>query len=117
VVGRAIDEWLQDLWNAEIAIVNRYRPDIDTDVQKKIGELVHWKEKDIEVVGHALEKPVDWVERMACEWRRHLPLVVWLVQTTVEDAMVQPTMDPVDATVREQDERNNGECYHEPTFS
>ena len=41
---------------------------------------------------------------MACEWSRHDPLVVWLVEGLVHSWVVQATMNPINAKVREQDE-------------
>ena len=45
------------------------------------------------------------MESMRRKRCRHNPLVVWLVQTLVYGRVVQATVNPVDAEIRERDEQ------------
>lgn len=56
------------------------------------------------MIRHALAPPVHGVERVARIRCRHDPLVMRLVQPLVDERVVQPAMDPVDAAVGEGDE-------------
>lgn len=55
------------------------------------------------MVGHGLGETVERVEGVGGEGGGHNPLVVRLVQTLVDERMVQPTVDPVDAEIGEHD--------------
>lgn len=70
--------------------------------------LVQRKQKDKDVVGCALGKPVKPVESMAGERGGDEPFVVGLVQVAVEERQVQPPVDPVDAAVNKHQEQEDG---------
>ena len=104
-MGRAVDERLQRLRDAVIAVVDRDSPHIDQKIQDEVDKLVHWEQKHVDVVRQALSEAVQRVEGVAGERARDLPLVVRLVDL-VDEGVVQPPVDPVDDKVREHDERD-----------
>ena len=102
-MGRAVDERLQRLRDAVIAIVDRDRPHVDQEIQDQVDKLVHREQEHVDVVREALSEAVQRVEGVAGERARDLPLVVGLVDL-VDEGVVQPPVDPVDDKVREHDE-------------
>ena len=117
VVSRAVHERLQRAGHAKVSVVDGNGPDVDGNVEQQVGELVHGEEEHVDVVGGALQEAVNGVEGMGGEGRGHLPDVVGLVDVLVDEAVVQPAVDPVDQAVREQDEGEGGPCQHPPTCS
>ena len=57
------------------------------------------------MVGNTLTPAIQWVERIAGVRSRNDPFVVRLVQSLIDERMVQSTMDPVDTEIRERDEQ------------
>lgn len=62
------------------------------------------EEEDEEVVWDRLQISVYGVECVRGEWCRDDPLVVGLVNVLVEHGMVQNSVDPVYAIIREEEE-------------
>lgn len=114
VVGRSVDYRLERRRDVEFPVVDRHRPDVDEQVESQVDELVHREEKDVDVVGNALQEAVDRVEGVAGVGRRNFPGVVRLVEG-VDEAVVQEAVDPVDEAVGEEDERDDGERNCKPT--
>ena len=87
-----------------LAVVDKDRPDIDEYEQEDVGEFLQGEEKREDVVGHALQVAVHWVEGVRGVRRRHDPLVVRLVEALVDERVVQAAVDPVDEEVGEGNE-------------
>jgi len=79
VVCRTIDHWPQKRRHLEVAVMDRHRPDIDTDIQQQVEHLVQWEQEYIDVVGYALQESIDRVKSMTGVRRRHLPRMMRLV--------------------------------------
>jgi len=117
VVGSSVDNWLQQCRNFEAAVMDRHRPDVDSDVQSQVQHLLQWKQKYIDVIRHALCKAINGVKRMTGERSRHFPCMMWLVYGGVDQTMVQATMNPVYQAVREENEGKNGQYHPNPTYA
>ena len=57
------------------------------------------------MIGNTLTPAIQRVERIAGVRSRNDPFVVRLVQSLIDQRMVQSTMDPVDTEIRERDEQ------------
>eukprot|EP00053_Salpingoeca_punica_P016287 m.153127 g.153127 ORF g.153127 m.153127 type:complete len:383 (-) comp16931_c0_seq2:181-1329(-) len=104
VVGRAVDNGLEAVRHAVVAVVDRGAPQVDNHKEHEVEALVQREDKRVEVVGRALGKAINRVEGMRGKGRRDLPQVVRLVQRRVDERVVQPAVHPVDAEIREEDE-------------
>lgn len=71
-----------------LSVVDHDRPDIDEGEKRNVGELLQWEDEWEEVVWHTLAVAIKRVEGVAGVWRRHDPLVVWLVQCLVDTRVV-----------------------------
>lgn len=71
---RSVDERLKNLGHPEVPIVDGDGPEVDEDVEQQVCELVHGEEKDVQVVGTALQKAVQRVKRMTRVRRRNLEI-------------------------------------------
>ena len=65
VVCRSVDNRLEKLGHAEVAVVYGNRPDVDGHVEQQVSEFVHWKQENVNVVRKALEKTINGVEGVA----------------------------------------------------
>ena len=83
------------------AVVDHDGPEIDKDEEKDIGEFLQRKHKGIHVIRKPLSEPVKGMESVGGKGSWHNPLVVRLVQPLVDQWVVQVSVDPVDAVVRE----------------
>jgi len=101
MAGRAVDDGGV---GHVFAVVDHDGPNLDEGKERDVGEFLQGEDEGEEVVGHALAVAVERVEGVTGERRRHDPFVVRLVQTLVEDRVVQGAVDPVDAEVCEEDE-------------
>lgn len=86
------------------AVVDEDGPDVDEDEEDHVGEFLEWEEEGEEVVRDGLGEAINGVESVRGEGRRHDPLVVGLVQTFVDQGVVETAVDEVDAAVGEEDE-------------
>lgn len=86
------------------AIVNHDSPDLNEGEERDIGELLEWEQEWEQVVWHALTVTIERVECMRGVWCWHDPFVVRLVESLVDQRMVETSMDPVDAEVGEHEE-------------
>mmetsp|Transcript_15909 Transcript_15909/g.42820 ORF Transcript_15909/g.42820 Transcript_15909/m.42820 type:complete len:241 (+) Transcript_15909:727-1449(+) len=111
VVGGAVHEPARPLpvGHSEVAVVDRDGPHVDGDEHADPEHLVHWEDKDSNVVGEALDKAVERVEGVRGEGRGHLPLVVGLVDVFVEEGEVEPPVEPIDEAVCEHEEHEDRE--------
>ena len=81
-------------------------PGVDKQKHGKIQIFLHGKQENENVVRHGLQVAIEWVEGMTGERRGYYPSMVRLVDTSVQQWMVQPTMDPVDTHVSEEQEQH-----------
>lgn len=87
-----------------LAVVDHDGPEVDEDEQRHGRVLVQREQDRVQVVGERLREPVDGVEGVRGEGRRHDPLVVRLVQVLVDQGVVQAAVDQVDQGVGEDEE-------------
>ncbi len=85
------------------AIMDHDGPKIYEDEEEDIGELLERENKGKHVVWKALGKTIQGMESVGGKWSGHNPLVVRLMQALVDQWVVQGSVDPVDAVVREAD--------------
>lgn len=83
MVGRTIDERLQKVGHSVVCIMNGNSPEINKHEEHKIDHFVQWEDEGVNVVGKALEKSINRMERVACERSWHLPPVMWLMYVHV----------------------------------
>lgn len=88
----------------EFAIVDQNGPNIDKHKERNISQLLKREQEREGVVGDGLSKSIKRVEGMRGKRRGHDPFVVRLVQALVDERVMQPAVDPVDAEVGEHDE-------------
>lgn len=87
-----------------VRIVNEDRPDVHCHEKGEVEVLLDGEEVREDVVGEGLEVPVDRVECVSGEGSGYNPSVVWLVDVLVDEWVVFPPVDPVDAVVGEKKE-------------
>lgn len=87
-----------------LAIMNEDSPQVDETEEEDVGDLLQREDEGEDVVGHALGPAVERVEGVGSERRGHNPLVVRLVESTVNARVVQSSVNPVDEEVGEEDE-------------
>ena len=83
------------------AIMDHDGPEIDKDEEQDIGKLLNWEHKGIHVIRKPLSETIKGMESVGGIGSWHNPLVVRLMQPLVDQWMVQVSVDPVDAVVRE----------------
>lgn len=88
----------------ELAVVNQDGPKVDEHEQEDKGNLLEGKQEGEDVVRQTLSGTIEGVEGVGGKWSRHNPLVVRLMQAFIDERMVQPTVDPVNAEVGEHEE-------------
>ena len=89
----------------ESQLTDQNRPDVDEGEQGDISELLKREKEGEQMVGYALGKPVQWMESVACKGSWHDPFMMALVESLVDQGMVQAPVDPVDTEVREENEQ------------
>lgn len=85
------------------AIMNHDGPKIDEDEEDDIGKLLKWEDKGKHVIRKALSETIQGMKSVRGKWSWHNPPVVRLMQALVDQWVVQISVDPVDAVVREAD--------------
>ena len=80
-------------------------PEVNEDEESNICELLQWKNEWEDVVWYTLRKTVHGVEGVASVRRGHNPFMVRLVQRLINHGMMQSSVDPVDAQIREKNEQ------------
>ena len=86
-------------------IVDQDGPEVDETEEENICELLEREDKREQVVRHTLRPAIKRVERMRCKGTRHDPLVVRLVQSLIDQGVVQASVNPVNAEIGERDEQ------------
>lgn len=101
VAGGAIDDGVV---RHELAIVDQDGPEVDKDEEQNKRHFLQGEKEGKDVVGDGLGEAVEGVEGVGGEGSGHDPLVVRLVKTLVDERVMQPAMDPVDAEIGKHDE-------------
>eukprot|EP00051_Salpingoeca_urceolata_P033908 m.22776 g.22776 ORF g.22776 m.22776 type:complete len:305 (+) comp6947_c0_seq1:178-1092(+) len=114
VVGTAVDVRSKHLGHSVKLVVDGDGPKVDKHKKPKVQPLVQRKQKGVDVVGQALHEPVNRVKGVAGKRRWHFPLVVELVEWSVEDGKVEPPVNPVDTAIGKQQKRHG---RHDPKRS
>ena len=65
---------------------------------------MHREEEDKDMVGEGLRIAVHGMEGVRCKGRGDDPFVVGLVEAFVEEGNMQPSVNPIDAVVGEEEE-------------
>lgn len=98
----AVDNWIIA---HKFAVVNQNGPEVDENEQADEGNLLAGEQEDEDVVWHTLSEAVEGMEGVGGERRWHDPLVMGLVQTLVDERVVETTMDPVNTEIGEHEEQ------------
>lgn len=85
------------------AIMDHDGPEIDEDEEEDIGKLLKWEHKGKHVIRETLGETIQGMEGVGGVWSWHNPPVMRLMQAFVDQWVVQGSVDPVDAVVREAD--------------
>ena len=123
VMCGSIDDVLQPMTGDHVRIMDEHRPDVHPHEEGKMEVLLDGEEVGEDVVGEGLEVSVDWVERIGGEGGGYDPFVVWFVNMLVDEGVVFPSVNPVNAVIGEQEEpksrihartrrENAKECTH-----
>ena len=107
MVGRAVDVAPEHVRDAIVAVVNGNGPHVHENEQTQVGDFVQREDERVDVIGYALQEAVDGMEGVAGERGGHLPAMVLLVEARVDATMVEQTVNPVDARIGENDERDD----------
>ena len=85
-------------------IVDEDGPEVDEAEKDHIGEFLEGQNEREDMIRHTLWPAIERVEGVGREWRGHDPPVMRLVQSSVDERVMQPTVNPVDKEIRKQDE-------------
>ena len=107
MVCGSINHVLEPMTGDHIRIVNEHRPDIDADEEREVEMFLDGEEIGEDMVGERLEITVDWVESVRGEGGRYDPFVMGFVDVFVDEWVVLPSVDPVNAVVGEEQEPNH----------
>lgn len=115
MVRRTIDDRFEQFRHFVDPIMDRYCPYVYEQEEHNVSDLVEGEEKDVNVIGHALQEAVDRMESVRGKRCCDLPTVVRFVDGFVEEAMMQSAVDPVDEEVGEEEEREDVESKTRPS--
>jgi hypothetical protein len=87
-----------------LAIVDKHSPEVNKTKQEDVSHLLERENERENVVRHTLRPAVQGVESVRSVRAGHNPLVVRLVQGSVNARVVQASVDPVDEEIGEEDE-------------
>jgi len=87
-----------------IRVMDKDAPKINEDKEAEVHVSMQGKEEDKKMVWYRLGIAIDRVEGMRGEWSRNEPFVMRFVDSFVDERNVQPTVDPVDTIVGEEQE-------------
>lgn len=104
VAGRPVDHGVV---GDVLPIVNQDGPEIDKQERSDEKKLVHREEHRVYMVRKRLREPIQRVEGVARVRAGHDPSVMRLVETLVDNRMVQTPVDPVDQKIGEHDEEGH----------
>lgn len=82
-----------------LAVVDHDGPEVHEDKKRNISHLLKGENEGEHMVGDRLSEAIKRMEGMARKRGGHDPLVVSLVKMLVDEWVVKPSMDPVDAEV------------------
>lgn len=117
VMRCTVNNRFEQLRNLVIRIVNRHCPKVDGHKHHYVRPFVKRKQEDVDVIWTRLQKAVQRMKRVACERRGHFPQMVRLVNVLVNQSVVKQSVNPVNETVGEQQERQNTEGDRFPTYN
>ena len=80
-------------------------PEVDEDEEGNICEFLQWEYEGEDVIWYTLRKSIHGVEGVASIRGWHDPFVMRFVQRPVHHGMMQSSVDPVDAQIRETNEQ------------
>ena len=80
-------------------------PEVDEDEEGDICEFLQWKYEWEDVIWYTLRKAIHGVEGVASVRCWHDPFMMRFVQRPVNHGMMQSSVNPVDAQIRETDEQ------------
>lgn len=86
------------------SIMDEDSPDVDEHEKCNVSKLLKREHEGKEVVRHRLCIAIKRVEGVRCEWSRHDPLVVRLVESLVDRTVMQTAVNPVDQEIGKGDE-------------
>ena len=76
-------------------------PKINEDEEGNICKFLQWEYEWEDVIWYTLRKAIHGVEGVASVRCWHDPFMMWFVQRPVNHGMMQSSVDPIDAQVRE----------------
>ena len=87
-----------------LAVVDEDSPDIDEGEEGDVGELLKREDEWEDMVRKGLSIAVQWVESVRGIWSWHDPLVMWLVESLVDQWVVKTAVNQVDPEIGKDDE-------------
>ena len=87
------------------SLTDKDSPEVDEDKEGNICEFLQWKYEREDVIWYTLRKAIHGVEGVASIRGWHDPLMMRFVQRPVNHGMMQSSVDPVDAQIRETNEQ------------
>jgi len=99
---RSVDNFFERMVGDHIRVVNEDGPKVDQDEQDEVEMSLEGEDEGEEVVRDGLGITIHWVEGMRCEGRGDDPLVVRFMDILIEEGKVEPTMDPVNTIISEE---------------
>lgn len=106
VMCRPIDDVLQPVTGNHIRVVNEHRPNVHGDKKGEVEVFLDREDVGEDVIGEGLEVAVDWVESVCGEGCGYDPPVVWFVNVLVDQRVVFPSMNPINAVISANEEPN-----------
>lgn len=76
-------------------------PEVNEDEEGNICEFLQWEYEWEDVIWYTLRKAIHGVEGVASVRCWHDPFMMWFVQRPVYHGMMQSSVDPVNAQIRE----------------
>jgi len=101
VASRAIQDWAIGY---VFSIMDKDGPDLHEYEEAEIGKFLEREQEREDVIGNALEPPIDGVECDGGVRCGHDPFVVGFVKGLVDQWMVKATVNKVNEHIREENE-------------
>lgn len=84
--------------------MNEHGPELNEQEESEVCKLLEREDEGEDVVWYRLHPAINRVECDRGVWSWHDPLVVWLVESLVNQRVVKTSVDPVDAEIGEDEE-------------